>query len=127
MEYVIIVDDEISNTESMSENIEFEDREVLTFNNPEDFIKHIKEEEFANCKLLIVDYSMPELTGFQVYKQLFKTIKEKNNRYDVLYTGNLNQIKKSEIEFMKNNGVSFIEKPNIEKIMELAIEKVEEN
>lgn len=122
MEYVIIVDDEISNTKNMSESIEFEDRKVLTFNDPVDFMNFIENNDLNKCKLLIVDFSMPKLNGYEVYEKLF----EKNvfSSYNVLYTGNINQINNSQTKYLKEKNIEFVEKPNIERILELVISKV---
>jgi len=127
-EFVILVDDEVKNTLSISENIEFEDRKVECYNDPKDFISFLnsKNNNFNNCKLLVVDFSMPDLNGFDVFYYLFENIKNINTKC-VLYSGNINQLKDSDKVYLLNKNVELLEKPATEAIIDYSIELVKES
>lgn len=127
MEYVILIDDETSNTIGMSETIEFEDRKVISYNEPQEFIDFIysSNNDFDKCKLLVVDYSMPLINGYDVFKCLFES-KIKTNAKLILYSGNINQLKDIDKKYLLENNVELIEKPATEKIIDYAIECVKE-
>lgn len=127
MEYMILIDDETSNTIGMAETIEFEDRKIKTYNDPKDFIDFIfsKNNNFENCKLLVVDYSMPLINGYDVFKHLFESNLKINAKL-VLYSGNINQLKDIDKKYLLENNVELIEKPATDKIIQYALDYVKE-
>lgn len=125
-EYVVLVDDEVSNTSSISENIELEDRKVISFNNPEDFIEFLSSNDLNLLKLLVVDYAMPKLNGFDVFKYIFDNKINLLSKF-ILYSGNINQLKDSDKEFLLSMNVELLEKPSTEKIIDYAVSLVKES
>lgn len=127
-EFVILIDDEVKNTSSIAENIEFEDRMVKCFNDPKEFLNYLKDSsnDFNQCKLLVVDYSMPGLTGFDVFKHVFDNIQNIEAKC-VLYSGNINQLKDSDKEYLLDKKVELLEKPATEMIIDYSIQLVKES
>lgn len=127
-EFVILIDDEVKNTSTIAENIEFEDRKVESYNDPKDFIVFLEKNksDFKNCKLLVVDYSMPELNGFDVFKYVFENIGDIDAKC-ILYSGNINQLKDSDRQYLLDNKVELLEKPSTETIIDYSISLVKES
>ena len=126
-EYVILLDDEVSNTSSISENIELEDRKVISFNDPKEFLDFISTNNtLQNLKLLVVDFAMPKINGFDVFKFIFDNQIKLDTKF-ILYSGNINQLKDSDKNFLLSMNVELLEKPATERIIDCAIEFVKES
>lgn len=126
-EYVVLVDDEVSNTSSISENIELEDRKVISFNDPKEFLDFLSSNKLLhNLKLLVVDFAMPKINGFDVFKFIFDNQINLNTKF-ILYSGNINQLKDSDKNFLLSMNVELLEKPATEQIINYAIEFVKES
>lgn len=125
-EYVVLLDDEIANTSSISENIELEDRKVISFNDPKEFLDFLSTDKFLhNLKLLVVDFAMPKINGFDVFKFIYDNKISLDSKF-ILYSGNINQLKDSDKHFLLSMNVELLEKPATEKIINYAIEFVKE-
>lgn len=124
-ERVIIVDDFPSFTTSMKKILMLEGINVKIFERPEDFLTHAGIVAFSKCKYLVVDYSMPNLTGYDVYKRL-EEICEGNMPFRmILYTANMEQISDKEKKFMKSIGVNFFKKPNVTVLIDDILKTIE--
>ena len=125
-EYVVLVDDEFGNTSSMAEKIEFEDRKVFSFNNPLEFISFLKVCNKELCKLIVIDFSMPNMNGYELIKHIFDNNINIESKM-ILYSGNINQLKDSDKEYLISKEVKLLEKPATEQIINYAIEFVKES
>lgn len=123
-EEVIIVDDMPDFTKNMESILELDDIRIKVFHRPEDFLNYAATKDFKSCKCLVVDFSMPKLTGYDVYKELFEIVEGYMPFDKLLYTANLRQISEEQKEYMKSLGVDFLQKPNIARLIQKISEKV---
>lgn len=124
-ENVIILDDLPEFTKAMKRMLLLDGINIKVFEKPEDFLKFTELVNFSFCEILIVDYSMPNLSGFDVYKALKETYVEGLPSKLILYTANLEQIPENEKQFMSEMGVEFMKKPNNVKLMDIITERLE--
>ncbi len=89
----------------------FPDVEILTFENPEEFLKVVKLnfEKFNEEALLLLDINMPQLQGFELLAHLEEDIETLNLNVIMVTSSTL----KSDIEKSTRftNIIGFIEKP----------------
>lgn len=124
-EEVIVVDDMPDFTRNLSNLLSLDDIELKVFNRPEEFLNYSNDKRFKACKFLVVDYSMPNLTGYDVFKELFEITEGYMPFEMVLYTANLHQISESEKDYMKSLNIKLMSKPNIQELVEKILERVE--
>lgn len=122
---VIIVDDMPEFTRNMKRILEMESLTLRVFDVPEEFLDFAKNKEFEECKILIIDYSMPRLTGHDVFKELFEIKRGHINQKKILYTANLEQIPSDEKIFIESLGINFLKKPNIKELVNLILNEVD--
>jgi FixJ family two-component response regulator len=116
---VIIVDDFPEFITSLNKVLALSDIQTKIFDKPEDFLNYSNLVVFCeNCKVLIVDYSMPNLTGYEVYKKIYEKHEGNLPFKMILYSANLEQISDVEKEFLNSIGVEQIKKPNINRLIE---------
>jgi FixJ family two-component response regulator len=121
---VIIVDDMPEFTRNIKKILEIESLKLKVFDEPESFLDFAKNKDFDSCKVLVVDYSMPYLTGHDVFKELFSIKKGHINFKKILYTANLEQIPGEEKNYIESLGIDFLKKPNIKELINLILEEV---
>lgn len=121
---VIVVDDMPDFTINLKKILMLDEINVKVFNEPEDFLEYSKQNEFDTCKVLVVDYSMPNLSGYDVFKELYEIKSGHINFYKVLYTANFEQISIEEKKYLESLGVTLLKKPNMSKLINLIEEKV---
>ncbi len=121
---VIIVDDMPDFTRNVANILDLDDILVKVFNSPEHFLNFAASLSFSSCKYLVMDYSMPKYSGYDVFKKLYE-IKEGCLPFEMLlYTANINQIRDEEKEYMRSLGIEFLQKPNILELINKITEKV---
>jgi FixJ family two-component response regulator len=123
---VIIVDDYPEFTISLKKILEIEEINIRVFSEPVNFVEFTRLFQFNECKVLIVDYSMPKLTGFEVFERVFEECQGRMPKKMILYTANIEQIGDKEKKFLESIGVEIIKKPNIAKIIQKITENIEE-
>lgn len=121
---VIIVDDMPEFTMNINKILEMESLKLRVFNEPEVFLDYAKNKEFSACKVLVVDYSMPNLSGYDVYKQLYDIRAGHIDLKKILYSANLEQISNSEKDYMSSLGIELLKKPNIKQLMKIILDEV---
>ena len=89
---VIIVDDVPEFTKNLRKILEIESINLKVFEEPNEFLNYTLNKEFDACRILIIDYSMPLLTGYDVYKELYEIKGGHIYQKKILYTANLEQI-----------------------------------
>jgi len=121
---VIIVDDMPDFTRNVANILDLDDIGVKVFNSPEHFLNFAASLGFNSCKYLVMDYSMPKYSGYDVFKKLYE-IKEGYLPFEMLlYTANINQIRDEEKEYMRSLGIEFLQKPNILELINKITDKV---
>ena len=122
---VIVVDDMPDFTRNIKNILELDDIGINVFNEPEKFIDFSKCKEFLFTKVIIMDYSMPNLNGFNVFQKLFEMHTDAIDKYKmILYTANIEQVDIKEKEYLESVGIEIIKKPNIQKIIDKIYSKV---
>lgn len=125
MQYdVIIVDDMPEFTMNIKKVLEMESLKLRVFNEPEAFLDYAKNKEFSSCNVLVVDYSMPNLSGFDVYKELYEIRAGHIDFKKILYSANLEQISNVEKDYMSSLGIELLKKPNIKQLMKMILDEV---
>lgn len=123
---VIVVDDMPDFTRNIKNILELDDISINVFNEPERFLDFSKCKEFLSTKVIIMDYSMPNLNGFNVFQKLFELHTDAVEKYKmILYTANIEQVDIKEKEYLESLGIEIIKKPNIQKIIEKIYSKVD--
>jgi CheY-like chemotaxis protein len=97
---------------------------IRVFSDPRSFIDFSKLLSFQECKVLVMDYSMPYMTGFEVFKELYEHTQGVLPPKMILYTANLEQIGKSEIEFMQGIGIELLKKPSVRVLIEKILDNL---
>ena len=111
-ETVFIVDDDEAVRDSLQWLIETEGYQVRTFEDPELFLKQL---QWPQACVLLLDVRMPKLTGLEVQKIL----KERGIPIPIVFITGHGDVTLA-VETMKNGAVDFLEKPFDEiKIKEL--------
>ena len=121
---VIVVDDMPDFTINLKKILMLDEINVNVFNEPENFLEYSKQNDFDACKVLVVDYSMPNLSGYDVFKELYKIKNGHINLHKVLYTANFEQISTDEKNYLESLGVTLLKKPNMNELINLIEEKV---
>jgi FixJ family two-component response regulator len=119
---VILVDDSPDFVESLSKILKLDEIDIKIFTKPEEFLIYSELEIFNKCKVLIVDYTMPKLTGYMVYKELYEIMGNNIPFKMILFTANIEQIRKDEKDFLKRIGVELLKKPNIKILINKILE-----
>lgn len=122
---VIIVDDVPEFTKNLRKILEIESINLKVFEEPNEFLNYALNKEFDACKILIIDYSMPLLTGYDVYKELYEIKGGHIYQKKILYTANLEQIPIDEKLYIESLGIEFLKKPNIQELMRIILEGME--
>lgn len=122
---VIIVDDVPEFTKNLRKILEIESISLKVFEEPNEFLNYALNKEFDACKILIIDYSMPLLTGYDVYKELYEIKGGHIYQKKILYTANLEQIPIDEKLYIESLGIEFLKKPNIQELMRIILEGME--
>lgn len=104
---VIIVDDVPEFTKNLRKILEIESISLKVFEEPNEFLNYALNKEFDACKILIIDYSMPLLTGYDVYKELYEIKGGHIYQKKILYTANLEQIPIDEKLYIESLGIEF--------------------
>ena len=123
-ERVILVDDSPEFVEALKRILKLDNIGIKVFTKPEEFLVYSEIEMFNKCEILIVDYSMPIYTGFEVYKQLYEKMSGNIPIELILYTANTEQINSEEKTFFEKIGVQIIKKPNIQTLLEKITKRV---
>lgn len=121
---LIIVDDSPDFIESLRKILKLDGIEPKMYIHPEEFLVYADTVAFNECKILIVDYSMPNLTGYDVFKRLYEIMDNSIPIKMILYTANIEQIKIKEKEFLERIGVELIKKPNIRVLLQKITERI---
>ena len=103
MKYVIIIDDEIEICESIKMILEYEDYKVDYFTDARDGIKNL---EFNEYSVLLLDIQMPNMTGFEVLDE----IRNKNLNLNVVMISAHSSLENA-VKATKLGAFDFIEKP----------------
>lgn len=122
---VIIVDDVPEFTKNLRKILEIESINLKVFEEPNEFLNYTLNKEFDACRILIIDYSMPLLTGYDVYKELYEIKGGHIYQKKILYTANLEQIPIDERLYIESLGIKFLKKPNIQELMRIILEGME--
>jgi FixJ family two-component response regulator len=122
---VIIVDDVPEFTKNLRKILEIESINLKVFEEPHEFLNYSMNKEFDSCKILIIDYSMPLLTGYDVYKELYEIKEGHIHQKKILYTANLEQIPIDEKQYIESLGIEFLKKPNIQELIRIILEGME--
>lgn len=122
---VIIVDDVPEFTKNLRKILEIESINLKVFEEPNEFLNYTLNKEFDACRILIIDYSMPLLTGYDVYKELYEIKGGHIYQKKILYTANLEQIPIDEKLYIESLGIKFLKKPNIQELMRIILEGME--
>lgn len=122
---VIIVDDVPEFTKNLRKILEIESISLKVFEEPNEFLNYALNKEFDACKILIIDYSMPLLTGYDVYKELYEIKGGHIYQKKILYTANLEQIPIDEKLYIESLGIEFLKKPNIQELIKIILEGME--
>jgi len=122
---VIIVDDVPEFTKNLRKILEIESISLKVFEEPNEFLNYALNKEFDACKILIIDYSMPLLTGYDVYKELYEIKGGHIYQKKILYTANLEQIPIDEKLYIESLGIEFLKKPNIQELIRIILEGME--
>lgn len=121
---ILIVDDEQSIRETLSEIFKAKNFKVLTAKDGQEAVKIFTENEID---FVLMDVQMPKMDGLISYQQMIKlnpTIKKKKS-YIILMTGHSNRI-----EEIEKKGVKVIKKPfNVNEVISLFLDlkREEEN
>ena len=122
---VIVVDDMPDFTRNIKNILDLDDIGIKVFNEPEKFLDYSKREDFFSTKIIIMDYSMPNLNGFNVFQRLFEMHPDSINQYKmILYTANIDQVDIKEKEYLESVNIEIIKKPNIQIIIDKIYKKV---
>ena len=121
---VVIVDDMPEFTTNIKKLLEMDSLKLRVFSEPEAFLDYSKNKEFATCKVIVVDYSMPNLSGYDVYEQLYNIRKGHINLKKILYSANLEQISNPEKQYLNSLGVELLKKPNIKELVKMILDEV---
>ncbi len=122
---VIVVDDMPDFTRNIKNILDLDDIGIKVFNEPEKFLDYSKREDFFSTKIIIMDYSMPNLNGFNVFQRLFEIHPDSINQYKmILYTANIEQVDIKEKEYLESVNIEIIKKPNIQLIIDKIYKKV---
>src|SRR5579872_5295371 len=70
MKRILVVDDNREVTGALQAGIELNGIEVVAYNNPIEAVDHFKAGAYD---LILLDFRMPGMNGFQVYRELRKT------------------------------------------------------
>lgn len=117
MKEIIVVDDMPDFTRSLKDILEIEGHNLKVYDEPKEFLEFSRTARIYGCDKLIVDYSMPEVNGFQLFRELYSNTKG-NLPFDMLlYSANLEQISDEQKEFLSSIGVNFLKKPNIMELL----------
>ena len=122
---VIIVDDVPEFTKNLRKILEIESINLKVFEEPNEFLNYTLNKEFDACRILIIDYSMPLLTGYDVYKELYEIKGGHIYQKKILYTANLEQIPIDEKLYIESLGIKFLKKPNIQELIKIILEGME--
>ena len=122
---VIIVDDVPEFTKNLRKILEIESISLKVFEETNEFLNYALNKEFDACKILIIDYSMPLLTGYDVYKELYEIKGGHIYQKKILYTANLEQIPIDEKLYIESLGIEFLKKPNIQELIRIILEGME--
>ncbi len=122
---VIIVDDVPEFTKNLRKILEIESINLKVFEEPNEFLNYTLNKEFDACRILIIDYSMPLLTGYDVYKELYEIKGGHIYQKKILYTANLEQIPIDERLYIESLGIKFLKKPNIQELIKIILEGME--
>lgn len=107
---ILIVEDDIEECSLLEEGFKANNyNKVLSFNDAFLFISYLKKEETVLPKVVILDYNMPRISGFQLlaflkYQAKFSAIKV------IMYSGMEESVLK--IRCLKAGAVDFIKKAN---------------
>ncbi len=114
MNKLLIVDDQIGILQMLKRRLTKLNYEVFTVSNQEDATQVL---ETTEIDLVLLDYMMPQITGFD----LFMIFHEKYDIPVIMMTAH-SSIHLA-IEFMKNGGVDFIEKPLDIDVLHMRIDR----
>lgn len=114
MNKLLIVDDQIGILQMLKRRLTKLNYEVFTVSNQEDATQVL---ETTEIDLVLLDYMMPQITGFD----LFMILHEKYDIPVIMMTAH-SSIHLA-IEFMKNGGVDFIEKPLDIDVLHMRIDR----
>ncbi len=103
MNSVLIIDDEIEICESIKMILEYEDYKVDYFTDAKEGLKNL---EFNNYSVLLLDIQMPNMTGFEVLNE----IKKKNIVINVVMISAHSSLENA-VKATKLGAFDFIEKP----------------
>lgn len=70
MKNILVIDDDIKLTDLLKDYLEKYNYKTNSFDNPVDALKHLKNNLYD---LIILDYMLPEMDGFELLKELRKT------------------------------------------------------
>lgn len=118
MSEIIVVDDIPSFTKNLNIILGLNEIELKVYEEPKEFLKFAETPKIYECKKLVVDYSMPEFNGYQVFKKLYELTGGNMPFKMLLFSANLEQIADEEKKFMKDIGVGMLQKPNIQKLLD---------
>lgn len=121
---ILIVEDDVDECELLEET--FKENgcdEVASFNNAFSFISYLKEEKTELPKVVILDYNMPQISGFQLLA--FLKHNEKFSKISVIiYSGYDDD--EFKIRCFKAGAVDFVKKLNTEEKLNEFILKVKD-
>ncbi|MEO8664425.1 MAG: response regulator, partial [Ignavibacteria bacterium] len=70
MKKILLIDDDIKLTELLTDYLEKYNYKIDSYDNPVDALKHLASHQYD---LVILDYMLPEMDGFETLKELRKT------------------------------------------------------
>lgn len=104
---VVMLDDDLQVLDNMRTNLELDDIEFTSFDNPTNFLDYFNEEKnLSKYTLFICDYSMRPITGVTTILEVIKNNELPEHTY--LFTGNPNQIPLHELQELKKLNVKVI-------------------
>ena len=102
---VLIVDDQIDVAEFLAEILRLVGYEAFSESNPQHALERLEDESFD---LIISDFKMPELGGFEFYQAVVAVRPSMASRF-VFLTGDLSNFETASL--LKSSGVPVIAKP----------------
>lgn len=123
---VVVVDDFPEFTINLKKILSIDEVEIKVYDTPEGFLNYTRLKEFKECEVLIVDYSMPNLTGYEVFRELHSEFGTNLPNKMILYTANVSQVCDEEKNFMKKIGVELLRKPSVEELIDIILDNLED-
>lgn len=118
---IAIIDDDINGSNNMFRMFTLLGVDTLIINSDEEFLS-LGDEILREIDIFILDYNFSTINGVEIIKRIKKRILLKNLTF-IIYTGDIAQIKKEEMNFLIENEVLQIEKPNIKNIVKIIKER----